>query len=170
MKNRAILVCGLSAGLLLAAPAEARDAKPGTEPTTAAIQSPSTEREKRAAEILRQMLDPAIAESMAAKKANDRFAGELTRLSVENVYEQIWTRPGLSLRDRSLVTISMLIALGNERELKIHVEAGLRNGLTAQEIAEVIYQASAYAGFPRASGALAVASEVLALSGKALVP
>lgn len=155
MTKRAIAAYGLAMSLVFAAPALAQAAKPAAEPV-------KTERERRAAEILRQMLDPAIANSMAAKQPSDRFGGDLTRLAVENVYEQIWTRPGLGLRDRSLVTISMLIALGNERELKVHLEAGLRNGLTAQEIAEVVYQASAYVGFPRASGALAVASEVIA--------
>lgn len=164
MIKRAIAACGLAAGLALASPALAQarpaDSKPANpEPAR-------TEREQRAAAILRQMLDPVIADSMAAKKPNDLFAGELTRLSVENVYEQIWTRRGLSLRDRSLVTISMLIGLGNERELKVHIEAGLRNGLTQQEIAEVIYQTTAYAGFPRASGVYAVAREVIARHAK----
>jgi 4-carboxymuconolactone decarboxylase len=166
MIKRAIAASGLAASLALGTPVLAQTAKPVVRSVPTAAEPARTERERRAAEILRQMLSPEIAESMVAKKANDRFAGDLTRLSVENVYEQIWTRPGLGLRDRSLVTISMLIALGNERELKIHIEAGLRNGLTPQEIAEVIYQASAYAGFPRASGALAVASEVLARQGK----
>lgn len=165
MFKSVIVASGLAVGLALCPPVLAQNAKLTARSAPTAAEPAGAERERRAAEILRQMLDPEIAESMAAKKANDRFAGELTRLSVENVYEQIWTRPGLGLRDRSLVTISMLIALGNERELKIHIEAGLRNGLTPQEIAEVIYQASAYAGFPRASGALAVASEVLARHG-----
>lgn len=159
MMKRAIAACGLAVGLALASPALA-DSKPAN------LEPARTEREQRAAAILREMLDPVIADSMAAKKPNDRFAGELTRLSVENVYEQIWTRPGLSLRDRSLVTISMLIGLGNERELKVHIEAGLRNGLTPQEIAEVIYQTTAYAGFPRASGVYAVANEVIAKHAK----
>lgn len=158
MMKRAIAAAVLLGGLALAGPAAAKDGE------AAPVR---TEREQQAAAILRQMLDPVIAEAMAAKRPNDRFAGELTRLAVENVYEQIWTRPGLSLRDRSLVTISMLIAQGSEGELKIHLEAGLRNGLTPAEIAEVIYQSSAYAGFPRASAALAVASEVIARHGKA---
>lgn len=133
----------------------------GAQARSAEAAPARTEREQRASEILHQMLDPAIADSMAAKQPNDRFAGDLTRLAVENVYEQIWTRPGLNLRDRSLVTISMLIALGAEAELKTHIEAGLRNGLTRREIEEVIYQASAYAGFPKATAALMVASKVI---------
>lgn len=124
-----------------------------------------TDREARAAEILRQMLAPEIANSMASKRSTGRFGDEMSRFAVENVYEQIWTRPGLSLRDRSLATIPMLIALGTQRELKVHVEAGLRNGLTPSEIEEVIYQASAYVGFPRASEALAIAGEVIAAQG-----
>lgn len=145
LKYAAVIV-----GLTLAVPAMAQEAKP------------STERERRAAQILHQMLDPQIAASMAKKQSTGGFGGEMTRLSVENAYEQLWTRPGLGLRDRSLVTIAMLIAIGAERELRIHLEAGLRNGLTPQELEEVIYQSSAYVGFPRASNALAIASEVMA--------
>ena len=74
----------------------------------------------------------------------------MSRLATENAYEQLWTRPGLSLRDRSMVTIAMLIGLGNEHELKVHIRSGLRNGVTPQEIEEMIYQATAYVGFPRA--------------------
>lgn len=142
--------------MALAAPAAAKEGENAAE---------RTDREARAAEILRQMLAPEIANSMASKRSTGRFGGEMSRFAVENVYEQIWTRPGLSLRDRSLVTIPMLIALGTERELKVHVEAGLRNGLTPSEIEEVIYQASAYVGFPRASEALAIAGEVIAAQG-----
>jgi 4-carboxymuconolactone decarboxylase len=85
----------------------------------------------------------------------------MSRLATENAYEQLWTRPGLSLRDRSMVTIAMLIGAGNEHELKVHIRSGLRNGVTPREIEEMIYQATAYVGFPRASDALAAAAEVV---------
>jgi 4-carboxymuconolactone decarboxylase len=88
----------------------------------------------------------------------------LSQLALGMVYEKLWTRPGLSLRDRSLVTIAMLIALGNERELRSHIAAGMRNGLTAKELEEVVYHATGYAGFPRASGAMTVVADAVAKS------
>jgi 4-carboxymuconolactone decarboxylase len=163
MLKRAISVLGIG-GLVLGAPAMAesgRSPSPAAQARTAGDPA-RTAREKRAAEVLHQMLPADIADAMAAKQPSSRFGGEMTRLATENAYEQLWTRPGLSLRDRSMVTIAMLIGLGNERELKVHIRSGLRNGLKPQELEEMVYQATAYAGFPRASDAMAAASEVIA--------
>lgn len=89
------------------------------------------------------------------------FAEELRQLSIDNVFGAIWGRDGLDRRSRSLVTISMLIALRATGELRLHLLMGMANGLTREELEEVVYQASAYAGFPAASAARAVAREVL---------
>ena len=163
MSKFGTMVLGLAAGAALAvAPAAAKDTL-ATPPAQAAADSSAakTAREKRAAEILRQMLPRAIADSMATKQPMGGFGGEMSRLAVENSYEQLWTRPGLSLKDRSMVTIAMLIGLGNDRELKVHIQSGLRNGMTPSELEEIIYHATAYAGFPRASDALRIAKEVM---------
>lgn len=120
------------------------------------------EKHERAAEVLRNMLSPEIAEAMVKSDASAAFGGDMTRLAYENAYVQLWSRPGLSAKQRSLVTISMLIAMGNEKELAIHMAAGLRNGISVRELEEVIYHATAYTGFPHASDALAVARKVLA--------
>jgi 3-oxoadipate enol-lactonase/4-carboxymuconolactone decarboxylase len=74
---------------------------------------------------------------------------------------EIWGRPGLSRRDRSVVTLTALAALGADHELAMHVRAALRNGLTREEIAEILLHTSVYAGVPRANRAFAVAQEVL---------
>jgi 4-carboxymuconolactone decarboxylase len=115
---------------------------------------------EKAREIIREMLAP---ESVAAMEGDgpDRFGGEFPKLAFENVYVPLWTRPGLSLKERSLLTIGILIGLGNERELRSHLAAGLRNGLTREQIEEIVYHATAYAGFPAASAALAAAAEVV---------
>lgn len=78
------------------------------------------------------------------------------------VYGQHYDRPGLSLRDRSLATISALTALGGQTapQLRIHIEGGLKAGLTQTEIAEAIWQMALYGGFPAAINALNVALEV----------
>jgi 4-carboxymuconolactone decarboxylase len=108
------------------------------------------------------MLPPSIEPWIANPTAPDSLGTTLSRLAFENAFVQLWTRPALSLRDRSLVTISMLVAQGSEKELALHVASGLRNGLTPEEIEEVVYQATAYASFPRASQAAGVVGRVLA--------
>ena len=73
----------------------------------------------------------------------------------------IWTRDGLDRRTRSAITIGILTALGREQELAMHVRAGLRNGLTREEIGEVLLHSAVYAGFPAANSAFQVAQRVL---------
>ncbi len=75
---------------------------------------------------------------------------------------EIWTRPGLDLRQRSCVTLAVLVALGRLEELEMHVRAALRNGLTADEIGEVLLHSAIYCGLPAANAAFAVAQRVLA--------
>jgi 4-carboxymuconolactone decarboxylase len=93
--------------------------------------------------------------------ASGEFGGELAELGLENVFGRLWTREGLDRRSRSLVTLGILIALRASSELKLHFQVALRNGLTEDEIAEVIYHSSGYAGFPAASAALTIAKDAL---------
>ncbi|MEM1078122.1 MAG: carboxymuconolactone decarboxylase family protein [Pseudomonadota bacterium] len=78
------------------------------------------------------------------------------------VYGQHYARPGLSLRDRSLATIAALTALGGQTapQLRLHIEGGLKAGLTRTEILETLWQISLYGGFPAAINALNIALEV----------
>jgi 4-carboxymuconolactone decarboxylase len=89
------------------------------------------------------------------------FADELLEIGIDNVFGRLWGREGLSRRDRSLVTLGMLIALRATDELAIHFKIARTNGLTDDEIAEVIYHSSGYAGFPAAATANRIAGEVL---------
>lgn len=73
----------------------------------------------------------------------------------------IWTRSGLSRAERSMITLAMLAALRQEDELAMHTRAALRNGLTPEQIREVLLQVAVYAGVPAANRAFAVASQVL---------
>jgi len=73
----------------------------------------------------------------------------------------IWSRPGLDRRTRSCITLTALVALGRLDELEIHVKAALRNGLTEEEIGEVLLQCAVYCGVPAANSAFAVAQRVL---------
>jgi AhpD family alkylhydroperoxidase len=75
---------------------------------------------------------------------------------------QVWARPGIDRRMRSAVTLAVLTALHCHEELEMHVEAARRNGLTPDEIAEVLLHTTVYAGAPAGNAAFAVAERVLA--------
>jgi 4-carboxymuconolactone decarboxylase len=77
----------------------------------------------------------------------------------------IWSRPGLSRPERSMITLAMLAALQHENELAMHVRAALRNGLSPEQIQEVLLQVAVYAGVPAANRAFAVAQRVLSEVG-----
>ena len=89
------------------------------------------------------------------------FAPELMDIGVEAIFGRLWSREGLSRRDRSLVTLGILIALRAEDELAAHFKIARQNGLADEELAEVIYHASGYAGFPAANTARNIAADVL---------
>jgi len=77
----------------------------------------------------------------------------------------VWSRPGLSRAERSMITLAMLAALQHENELAMHVRAALRNGLSPEQIQEVLLQVAVYAGVPAANRAFAVAQRVLSEVG-----
>jgi 3-oxoadipate enol-lactonase/4-carboxymuconolactone decarboxylase len=74
---------------------------------------------------------------------------------------EIWSRPGLDRRARSIITLTALVAMGREHELEMHVRAALRNGLTPDEIGEVLLQCAVYCGVPAANAAFAIAQRVV---------
>ena len=90
-----------------------------------------------------------------------KFAQELSTLTIENVFGTLWTRQGLDRRSRSLVTLGILIALRASNEMSFHFPIAIQNGLTREELEEVIYHASAYAGFPAAAEAMHIAGKAL---------
>ena len=79
----------------------------------------------------------------------------------DDVWGDIWGRPGLDRRTRSAITLAILTALRTEAEIPMHVRAALRNGLTESEIAEVLLHTAAYAGVPAANAAFAAAERTL---------
>jgi 4-carboxymuconolactone decarboxylase len=88
----------------------------------------------------------------------EEFQDFITRYA----WGEIWARPGLDRRTRSCITIAMLVALNREHELAMHIRAALGNGVTRDEIKEVLLQSAVYCGVPAANGAFAVFREVLA--------
>ena len=73
----------------------------------------------------------------------------------------IWSRPNLAIRDRSLITVAQLAALGHTEELRAHLAGALNVGVTHEELVEVLMQTAVYAGVPAANAALRVAADVL---------
>lgn len=110
--------------------------------------------------IFRELLPGKIPDG-DIKLTDGRIGEELGELSLIDVFGMLWSRPGLSRRDRSLVTLGILIALRAESELREHFPIARTNGLTDTEIAEVIYHSAGYTGFPAAAAARKVAVEVL---------
>jgi len=98
----------------------------------------------------------------AAKTA---FSDEFQELITRNVWGEIWTRPGLDRRTRSTITLTALVALGHENELAMHIRAAQRNGLTRDEIREILLHSSAYVGVPAANTAFAIATKVFEEDG-----
>src|ERR671916_2904462 len=98
----------------------------------------------------------------------DRTIGRTTEFTVDfqdfitrYAWGEIWSRPGLDRRMRSCITLTALVALGRLDELELHVRAALRNGLTADEIKEVLLQTAIYCGVPAANSAFGVARRVI---------
>jgi 4-carboxymuconolactone decarboxylase len=87
------------------------------------------------------------------------------RWLTESAWGGLWGRDELDRRTRSCVTIAVLTALRADHELRLHIAAGRRNGLSDAEIAEVIMHTAGYAGIPAANAAMAVAKDVLAVDG-----
>ena len=104
-------------------------------------------------------VDRAVAETTAFTEPFQEF---ITRYA----WGEIWSRPGLTRGERSIVTLAVLAALGREHELGLHVKAALRNGVTPDQIGEVLLQVAVYAGVPAANRAFAVAQQALSEAGE----
>jgi 4-carboxymuconolactone decarboxylase len=89
------------------------------------------------------------------------FTRDFQDLITRYAWGEIWARPGLDRRTRSCVTLTALVALNHHHELEMHVRAALRNGLTPDEIKEVLLQTAIYCGVPAANRAFAIAQKVL---------
>ena len=89
------------------------------------------------------------------------FNAPLQELVTHHAWGNTWQRKGIDLKTRSIVTVSMLVALGRMHELKIHVRGALNNGVTPEELQEIFLHASVYCGFPAAVDAFRTASEVI---------
>jgi 4-carboxymuconolactone decarboxylase len=119
-----------------------------------------SEEHDRGMEVRREVLGDEHVDG--AIEGTTEFTEEFQDLITRYAWGEIWTRPGLDRRMRSAITLTALIARGHFKELPMHLRAARRNGLSDDEIKEVLLQSAIYCGVPAANHAFAVASEVLA--------
>lgn len=117
-------------------------------------------RREQGMKVRRAVLGDAHVDRALAKRTE--FNGDFQDFITRYAWGEIWSRPGLDRRTRSCITLTALTALGHYEELALHVRAARRNGLTQDEIKEVLLQAAVYCGVPAANRAFAVAQRVLA--------
>jgi 4-carboxymuconolactone decarboxylase len=91
----------------------------------------------------------------------DAFTADFQEYITRAAWGSVWSRPGLDRRTRSCITVAMLAAEGSEHELALHIRAALRNGVSVEEIKEILLQVAVYAGVPRANRAFSVARDAL---------
>jgi 4-carboxymuconolactone decarboxylase len=96
-----------------------------------------------------------------AQAGTTGFTAPFQDLITRYAWGDVWARPGLDRRARSMITLAALTSLRAENEIGMHVRAALRNGLTREEIAEVLLHTAVYAGVPAANAAFAIAQRVL---------
>jgi 4-carboxymuconolactone decarboxylase len=106
------------------------------------------------------------AEPTPAQRLMGDIAPKLAQLTDSVLFGDVWARPGLSRRDRSLATVSALIAMNRPDQLRSHLALALENGLTRDELVEAITHLAFYAGWPNAVTAVTVAREVFAASAR----
>ena len=95
-----------------------------------------------------------------ARAVMSEISPKLAELSANVLFGDVWERPGLSKRDRSLITVATLIALYRTDQLRGHIRRALDNGVTKEEISEVITHMAFYGGWPTAANAVQVAKQV----------
>jgi 3-oxoadipate enol-lactonase/4-carboxymuconolactone decarboxylase len=125
-----------------------------------AIAAPDAERHAAGMAVRRAVLGDAHVDRAVA--ATTPLTADFQDLITRYAWGEIWTRPGLDRRARSVVTLTALVAGGHHNELAMHVRAALRNGLSREEIAEVLLQSAIYCGVPAANTAFAIARDTLA--------
>lgn len=122
-----------------------------------------TERAAQGMAVRREVLGDAHVDRAVA--GTTAFTGDFQDFITRYAWGEIWSRPGLSRAERSMITLTALVVLRQDAELALHLRGALRNGLTAEQIAEVFLHVSIYAGVPAVNRAFAVAQQVLAEAG-----
>jgi 4-carboxymuconolactone decarboxylase len=120
------------------------------------------ERHKKGMKVRTQVLGKAHVERAEARK--NKFNAPFQDLITRYAWGEIWTRPGLPRKTRSMITIAMMVALNRREELRMHLRASVNSGVTREELQEVLLQTAIYCGVPAANQAFQIAEEVFAES------
>jgi len=112
-------------------------------------------------DLMTSMMGPQFAAGVEGAATAGTFGSDIARMAIEFAFGDVWSRPGLERKQRSIAVISVLIAQGKPAELKNHVRFGLNNGLTVAELQEILIQAVPYVGFPAIAEATTATIEVL---------
>jgi 4-carboxymuconolactone decarboxylase len=120
----------------------------------------STARE-RGVQVFREIMGDQRAEALQAAAESTEFGAGIAGLALDYAFGSVWARAGLERKQRSLLTIGMLIASHQILELKNHVRIGVTNGLTVRELEEILIHAVPYVGFPAVASATTAVLEVL---------
>ena len=131
-----------------------------TQPGDPGINAASAARAQHGMTVRRQVLGDAHVDRASAGTTD--FTAPFQDLITRYAWGEVWSRPGLTRAERSMITLTALAALRQEEELALHVRAARRNGLTPAQISEVLLQVAIYAGVPAANRAFAIAQRVLA--------
>ena len=118
------------------------------------------ERHDKGMTVRRAVLGDAHVDRATARKS--ALTAEFQELITRYAWGEVWTRPGLARHTRSLLTIAMMVALNRPDEFKLHVRAAFNNGVSRDEIKEVLLQCAIYCGVPAANSAFHMADEVFA--------
>ena len=122
----------------------------------------TTSDERRAAgRDVQGQLWPAILKGPTGQFPAANLAPDFFDYVQQSAFGDIWTRPGLPIRDRSMITVAVLAALGQPEELRSHLAGAMSVGISREEIVEILMHVSVYAGVPAAGSALRVAADVL---------
>jgi 4-carboxymuconolactone decarboxylase len=124
-----------------------------------------TERAAQGMKARREVLGDAHVDRAVA--ATTPFTADFQSFITRYAWGEVWSRPGLTRAERSMITLAALMVLRQDDELAIHLRAARRNGLGAEQIAEVLLHTAVYAGVPAANRAFAIAARVLAEAGPA---
>jgi 4-carboxymuconolactone decarboxylase len=122
------------------------------------------EQYKKGMEIRRSVLGNVHVDKAEANKTD--FDKDFQEYITNNAWGAVWSRPGLTTRERSLITIALLAALGHEEELAMHIKATKNTGATENDVKEVLLHTAVYAGVPVANGAIKIAKEIFSSKEK----
>jgi 4-carboxymuconolactone decarboxylase len=111
--------------------------------------------------IIREMMGEETAARLLASAESGTFGSAVAGFAIDQAFGEIWTRPGLDRKARSLVSMAVMVALRQPNEFAIHMNIALNNGLTLDEIEEALLQTLPYVGYPAVATALAAAAKVI---------